>query len=449
MAIIQQIVFILALGGAGYLVRKRASQVIKNIRLGKNITINDHPAERLQNTLLIAFGQKKMFEKPLVGLMHFVIYAGFLLINIEVLEIVLDGILGTHRIFAPFLGGFYPVLISFFELLAVGVMVVCVIFLVRRNVLKISRFQKPELKGFPALDANIILFTEIVLMLAILSMNAADSVLQEKNAEHYHKVGRFAFSQVLIPLFQNWDVLPLEIYERLAWWFHILGIFAFAVYLSYSKHLHIIMAFPNTYFARLEPKGEIHNMSVITNEVKSMLGIPSPLTPEGGTVDLGGETETTPGRFGAKDINDLTWKNLMDAYSCTECGRCTASCPANITGKKLSPRKIMMDTRDRMEEVGRNIEAGQEPFTDNKSLLDDFISREEILACTSCNACVEACPVNINPLDIIIELRRFAIMEESQAPQSWNAMFSNIENNMAPWKFSPSDRFNWAEKLNG
>ena len=445
MAILQQILFIAALGFAGFLVRKRALRVIANINFGKSLTIADHPADRWKNTLLIAFGQKKMFEKPLVGFMHFVIYAGFLLINIEVLEIVLDGIFGTHRVFAPFLGGFYGVLIGFFEFLAVGVIAVCIIFLIRRNILKISRFQKPELKGFPALDANLILCIEIVLMLAILSMNAADSVLQgREGAEHYHPVGRFAFSQVMIPLFQHWDTLPLMAYERLAWWFHILGIFGFAVYLSYSKHLHIVMAFPNTYFSRLEPKGEIHNMPVITREVKSMLGLPDE-TPVAETPT----TDATPGRFGAKDINDLTWKNLMDAYSCTECGRCTAACPANLTGKKLSPRKIMMDTRDRMEEVGRNAEAGQEPLADGKTLLDNYISREEILACTSCNACVEACPVSINPLDIILELRRFAIMEESQAPQSWNAMFSNVENNLAPWKFSPADRFNWAEKLNG
>jgi heterodisulfide reductase subunit C len=449
MEILQQILFIAVLGVAGYFIWKRTRFITRNIGLGKTLRIDDHPGERWKNTLLIAFGQKKMFVKPLVGVMHFVLYAGFILINIEILEILIDGIAGTHRVFAPFLGNFYPYLIGFFEWLAVGVIVFCVVFLLRRNVVKIKRLNQPELNGFPRLDANIILFTEIVLMLAILTMNAADAVLQENGAAHYAPVGRFAISQFFIPMFENWDITALMAYERVAWWLHILGILAFAVYLSYSKHLHIVMSFPNTYYSRLEPKGEINNMAVVTKEVKSMLGI---VEENGNAHENDGtdmETPAEPGRFGAKDINDLTWKQLMDAYSCTECGRCTAACPANITGKKLSPRKIMMDTRDRMEEVGRQLDAGQEAFADGKSLLDDYITREELLACTTCNACVEACPVSINPLDIILDLRRYMIMEESKMPQSWAAMNANIENNMAPWKFSPSDRFNWADKLRG
>jgi heterodisulfide reductase subunit C len=445
MEIIQQILFIAILGFTAFIVSKRAKFIIRNINLGKDLKINDRPAERWKNTFLIAFGQKKMFAKPLVGVMHFIIYAGFILINIEVLEILIDGIAGTHRVFAPFLGSFYPYLISFFELLAVGVIAVCIAFLWRRDVQKLKRLNQVELTGFPRMDARVILITEIVLMLAILTMNAIDSILQTRGAGHYHPVGRFAFSQIFIPIFRNWDTTALIAYERIAWWLHILGIFAFAVYLSYSKHLHIIMAFPNTYFSRLEPKGEIHNMPVVTNEVKSMLGIP---VETNGNKNNGNETPVeTPGRFGAKDVNDLTWKQLMDAYSCTECGRCTEVCPANITGKKLSPRKIMMDTRDRMEEVGRELDAGKEAFVDGKSLIDSYITREELLACTTCNACVEACPVSINPLDIILDLRRYMIMEESRMPGSWAAMNSNIENNMAPWKFSPSDRLNWAEKL--
>jgi len=443
MLIIQQILFLIVLLAAGYIIRKRILRIAGNINLGKDKKINDRPAERLKNMMLLAFGQKKMFDKPLVGFLHFLVYAGFILINIEILEIIIDGLTGTHRVLYSFLSGFYSVLIGFFEFLAIGVIVACVVFLIRRNILKLSRFVKPELNGFPKIDANIILIAEILLMFALLSMNAADVVLQDRGIGHFAnvKTGNFAFSQVFIPFFNSWSSASLEIYERFAWWFHICGILAFAVYVTYSKHLHIVLAFPNTYFSRLDPKGEIYNMPVVTKEVKSMLGLPIE------NEETLSSTPVEPERFGAKDINDLSWKNLMDAYSCTECGRCTEQCPANITGKKLSPRKIMMDTRDRMEEVGKAIEAKQEPFTDGNFLLDNYITREELLACTSCNACVEACPVSINPLDIIIEMRRYMAMEESKVPGSWGAMFSNIENNAAPWKFSPSDRFNWAEKL--
>jgi ferredoxin len=446
---ISQILFLLSLIAVIYFFSKRTTRIRKNIQLGKAEDRSDNPAERFKIMALISLGQKKMFDKPIVAIMHLIIYLGFIIINIEILEIVFDGLLGTHRIFAPFLGGFYPVLISIFEFLAVGVLVTCVIFLIRRNVLKLKRFQAYELTKWPRTDANLILITEILLMIAFLTWNAADSVLQQRAVGHYADVqaGPFLFSQFLMPLFGGWSDTALIVYERFAWWFHILGVFAFSVYVTYSKHLHIFLAFPNTYFSKLAPKGKFQNMPVVTNEVKMMLGLPvepaietAPETPQP-------ETPAAIGRFGAKDVNDLTWKHLMDAYSCTECGRCTEACPANITGKKLSPRKIMMDTRDRVEEVGRSLEKGGPGLEDGKSLIDDYISREELLACTTCTACVQACPVNINPLDIIIELRRYMAMEDAKVPGSWGAMFSNVENNMAPWKFSPSDRFNWADKL--
>ena len=442
MQIIQQILFVAALGLTAWLISKRVVVIKKTIQLGKPEDRTDQPALRLKTMLKVAFGQGKMFSRPVVGTMHFVIYAGFLLINIEVLEIILDGIFGTHRLFAPLLGGFYPVLINFFEFLAVGVLVVCVVFLTRRNITKVERLQPTrhrELNGWPVLDANVILITEIVLMFAILSMNAADALLQERGNEHYAQVGTFAFSQVLKPLYAGLSDGGLVALERGAWWAHILGIFAFATYATYSKHLHIFLAFPNTYFANLTPKGEMQNMPDITKEVKIMLGLEQPDAQE---------APAEIGRFGAKDVADLSWKNLMDAYSCTECGRCTSACPANLTGKALSPRKIMMDTRDRLEDVGRNMEANGGTFKDDgKSLLGDYIKEEEILACTTCNACVQECPILINPLDIIVQLRRYRVMDEAQAPGSWNAMFNNLETSQAPWKFSPADRFNWAENV--
>lgn len=430
---IQQLAFLITLGIAVYLIRKRVIFIRKNIKLGKNVEIKDHKGERLKNVMLVAFGQKKMFKKIIPAILHLFIYVGFLVINLEVMEFVIDGLAGTHRIFAPFLGSFYTVLMNVFEFLAVAVLISCVFFLLRRNVLKVKRFQSAEMTKWPRLDANLILITEIVLMMAILKMNAADQVLQTRD-DHYTATGELFFSSFLIPLFENYSTSFLIFIERAAWWFHIIGILGFSVYITYSKHLHIFLAFPNTYFAKLQPKGHINNMPVVTNEVKSMLGLAEATTP-------GAE----PGRFGAKDVNDLAWNNLMAAYSCTECGRCTAECPANQTGKKLSPRKIMMDTRDRMEEVGNSVLKGGTGLNDGKSLLNDYITKEEINACTSCNACVEACPVLINPLEIILELRRYVAMEESGSPASWNSMFQNIETNFAPWKFSPSDRFNWSK----
>jgi heterodisulfide reductase subunit C len=433
---IQQAAFILVLAIAGFFIAKRVKRISNNIRLGKKVTIDDRKDERLKNLFLIAFGQKKMFKRPLPAILHLFIYVGFIVINLEVLEFVIDGLTENHRIFAPLLGGFYTVLMNIFEFLAVAVLLACVIFLTRRNIVKVKRFWTYEMKGWPRLDGNIILITEIVLMLAILTMNAADQVLQTKDA-HYASTGRIFFSSFLMPSFDSLPVSSLVIIERIAWWFHIIGILGFSIYITYSKHLHIFLGFPNTYFAKLEPKGHINNMPVVTNEVKIMLGLSQATTEQ---------PVTEPGRFGAKDVNDLSWNNLLAAYACTECGRCTSECPAHLTGKKLSPRKIMMDTRDRMEDVGRSLAQGVAGLNDGKTLLNDYITKEEINACTSCNACVEACPVLINPLEIILELRRFVSMEESAAPASWNSMYQNVETNFAPWKFSPSDRFNWSKE---
>ncbi len=442
MEILGEIVFIIALAATAWMVYRRATTIRKTIALGKDVNRTDQPGRRLGIMLRVAFGQKKMFDRPVVGILHFAVYAGFVLINLEVLEIILDGLLGKHRIFAPLFGSFYPVLIGFFEFLAVGVLVACTIFLIRRTIVKTDRLQPSrhhEMKGWPAMDGKIILLLEIVLMAAILTMNAADSVLQGFGNPHYPQTGDFAFSQFLKPLFANWSESALVVYERAAWWFHILGIFAFAIYVTYSKHLHIALAFPNTYFSKLTPKGEMANMPEITREVKIMLGIENPAD--------GGNNEV-PERFGAKDVPDLNWKNLMDAYSCTECGRCTSVCPANLTGKQLSPRKIMMDTRDRLEDIGQIMQRNDGKFVpDEKNLMGDYISEEEILACTTCNACVQECPILINPLDIILQLRRHQVMDESKAPGSWNMMFQNLDTNQAPWKFSPGDRFNWADAV--
>lgn len=428
---ISQIIFIVVVGIPIYFLIQRIKQIRSNILKGKDIDRSDRPAERWKQMFLIAFGQKKMFKKPIPAFLHLLIYVGFLVINLEVLEFLIDGLLGTHRIFAGYLGGFYTVAMNFFEFLALGVLISCIAFLYRRNILKVKRFTKPEMNGWPAMDGNLILIIETVLMLAILKMNAADQVLQSRGTAGYPITGDLMISGLFIPILNNFSDTMLVIVERGAWWFHIIGIFAFAVYVTYSKHLHIFLAFPNTYFSNLDPKGKIQNMDAVTKEVKIMLGMPV-------------EESGTPGevaRFGAKDATDLSWKSLLESYTCTECGRCTDECPANQTGKLLSPRKVMMDTRDRIEEIGKG--EGKE-----KSLLGDFISMEEINACTSCNACTEACPVNIDPLSIILEMKRYVAMEESGSPASWNSMFSNIETNFAPWKFAPSDRFNWSQDLN-
>lgn len=425
---IGQVIFTILLLSAGLFFYKNAKKIYRNIRIGNPLNRSDNRSERLKIMLLVAFGQKKMFKKPIPALLHLCVYVGFCIINIEVLEIVIDGIFGTHRVFS-FLGGFYTFLIFSFEILAFLVLISCVFFLIRRNILKVRRLNQPELNNWPKTDANLILIAEILLMSAFLLMNAADYKLQDLGVSHYSIAGSFPVSQFLVGILPD-NISSLVFIERFCWWFHIIGILLFLNYLPLSKHLHIILAFPNTYFSKLEPKGKFENMASVTAEVKVMLD-PS-LPPPSAEVS----------RFGVKDVADLSWKNLLDAYTCTECGRCTASCPANITGKKLSPRKIMMDTRDRLEEVGNNIDKHKSFVEDGKSLLDDYISREEIWACTTCNACVEACPVNINPLEIIVGLRQYVVMEESKAPSSINTMLSNLENNGAPWKYAQADRAN-------
>lgn len=437
MQFLPQILFILIAASAIWLFTTRAIRIRRNILLGKDEDYTGNTATRWKNMALFALGQKKMFKKPLVGFMHFVIYAGFIIINIEVLEIFLDGVFGTHRLFAAPLGGFYVFVINFFEILALGVLIFCVAFLARRNLLKVKRLQSKELNGWPKSDANLILTIEIILMSLFLLMNTADTLLQERGYGHYAGAsGSFMISGLLHPLLNGLDSPALAAFERTCWWLHILGIFAFLNYLPYSKHLHILLAFPNAYYMRLEPMGLMKNMPEIQNEVLYAM------QPESAPTEA-----AAPGKFGARDVMDLSWRNLLDAYSCTECGRCTAVCPASQTGKLLSPRKIMMDTRDRSEEVGRQIDRNGAFADDGKALLHDYITAEELRACTSCNACVEACPVGISPLEIIFELRRSLIMEESSAPPEWNGMFSNIENNFAPWKFSPDERDKWADDL--
>lgn len=429
---ISQLIFFMLLGVSLFLFAKQAQQIYANIQLGKPVDRFDNPKARIKKMLLVAFGQQKMFKRWTPAILHLFVYVGFCIINIEMIEIVIDGLFGTHRILS-FLGGFYNFLIASFEILAFLVLLACLVFLVRRNSMRIKRFQSPELKDWPKTDANLILITEILLMSAFLLMNAADYTLQGLGVGHYAQVGSFPISSLISPYLTT-NTETLVFIERGCWWFHIVGIFAFLNYLPYSKHLHIILAFPTTYFSNLNPKGQLDNMPSVTQEVKAMLD-PSfvPQVSEG------------PLRFGVKDVQDLTWKNLLEAYTCTECGRCTSSCPANITGKLLSPRKIMMDTRDRLTEVGDNIKKNGSFVDDGKSLIDTYITRAEIWACTSCNACVEQCPVNLNPLEIIMDLRRFAVMEESQAAASVNAMFSNIENNGAPWKYAQADRANWIQ----
>jgi len=378
--------------------------------------------------LWVAMGQSKMTKRPVAAVFHLFVYLGFVLINIEVLEILLDGLFGTHRLFS-FMGGLYNFAIGFFEILALLVIIACVVFLARRFVVKVPRLNAPELKDWPIKDATIILIVEVILMAALLKMNAADQILQSRGAAHYLQAGSFPVSQFLVPLMDGFSTDFLVIAERGAWWFHFIGILIFLNYVPYSKHWHIIMSFPNVYYTPLKSKGEFSNMESVTTEVKLMMD-PSATPPEG---------YQPPAGFGARDVQDLTWKNLMDAYTCTECGRCSSVCPANITGKKLSPRKIMMDTRDRLEEVGKNRDAG---ITDDKD-LHSYISSEELWACTTCNACAEACPVNINPVDIIVQMRQYQVMEKSAAPSELNNMFTNLENNGAPWQMSQMDKANW------
>lgn len=434
---LSNLLFILILASGTFLFARRVRFITRNIKLGRDIDLSDRPADRWLTMARVALGQSKMIARPVPAFFHLLIYAGFVIINIEVLEIIIDGITGTHRIFA-FAGGFYDFLIGSFEFLALGVWVACVVFLARRNILKIKRFRMREMTSWPRTDANIILVVEITLMTAFLLMNGADHVLQTRGFEHYSKAGSFPVSCMFAGLFAGLSNESLVLLERSCWWYHIVGIMAFLVYVPYSKHFHIFLAFPNTYYSNLNAKGAFSNMQSVTNEVKLMLdpaAAPPPV-----------DSTATVQKFGAKDVTDLNWKQLMDSYSCTECGRCSSVCPANITGKLLSPRKIMMDTRDRLEELGTFIDKNEKGKTDGKGLLNDYISAEELWACTSCNACVEACPVNIDPLSIIIDMRRYLVMEQSAAPAELNGMFTKIENNGAPWQFSPADRLNWANE---
>lgn len=422
--------------GIGFFARN-IRNLKRRIKLGRSVDLSDQPPKRWKNMARIALGQGKMVVRPVAGIMHIIVYLGFIIINIEVLEIILDGLLGTHRLFAP-LGSVYDVLIGSFEILAFLVIVAVVVFWLRRNVIRLKRFIKPEMKGWPKRDADYILYIEVVLMLLFLTMNGADFKLQQLGAANYVQAGSFPISQYLLPLFEDMSISRLILVERTAWWLHIIGILAFLNYLYYSKHLHILLAFPNTYYGSLDPKGQLPNLEAVTQEVQLMMD------PNADPYAAPAPNAAIPEKFGASDVMDLKWIQLLNAYTCTECGRCTSECPANQTGKKLSPRKIMMDTRDRLEEVGKNIEGNKGSFQpDGKQLLDDYISREELWACTSCNACVEACPVSIDPLSIIMDMRQYLVMEQSQAPSELNVMMTNIENNGAPWPFNQMDRLNW------
>lgn len=420
-------------------------KVRSNIALGRDIDRTDNKGERWKTMILVAFGQKKMFSRPIPALLHLMIYAAFVITQIELIEIFVDGLSGNHRIFRESLGGFYTFMISFIEILSLLALIATIIFLSRRNLIKVPRLNMKEMKGWPKIDGNMILFMEVILVFCIFTMNGADEALYRMGESHASNLGDGTFGFTISSLlgehvFGGMSVDSLHTLERVGWWGHIFMVFAFLNYLPYSKHFHILLAFPNTYYSNLEKKGRLTNMESVTNEVKLMMD------PTADPYAAPPADAPEPQRFGAKDVTDLTWKNLMDSYTCTECGRCTDSCPANITGKLLSPRKIMMDTRDRMVEVGENKRKHGKDYDDGKSLLGDYISEEELWACTSCNACVQECPVNIDPLSIIIDLRRYLVMEESKIPTELTGMLTNIENNGAPWQFSPSDRLNWANE---
>jgi heterodisulfide reductase subunit C len=435
---LDNILFAIILGiGIGYFVIN-VKKISRNIKLGKDVNRTNNSSARWKNMAMIALGQSKMVKRPVAGLLHIIVYLGFIIINLEVLEIIIDGLFGTHRVFS-FLGVFYNFLIGSFEILAVLVLVAVIVFWIRRNIIKLKRFISSDLKGWPKSDANYILYFEVVLMSLFLFMNASDLWLQHMNVSHYIQAGSFPVSQFIAPLFNGMQEGTVEIFERVVWWLHISGILIFLNYLYFSKHLHILLAFPNTYFADLNPLGQFDNLESVTKEVKLMLD-PNADPFAATAVD----PNAAPSKFGANDVQDLNWVQLLNAYTCTECGRCTSACPANQTGKKLSPRKIMMDTRDRLVEVGNNIDLNKGVFiADGKSLLNDYITPEELWACTSCNACVEECPVNISPLSIIMDMRRYLVMEQSAAPMPLNAMMTNIENNGAPWQYNQQDRLNW------
>ena len=430
---ISQIIFALLLAAAGFFIFKRYQFVKGNILLGQKGPETDRKGERLKTMILVAFGQGKMFSRPFVAILHFILYSGFVIINLELIEIILDGLTGEHRSFIGF-GGYYRLLINLFEVLAGLVIIACVVFLIRRNFGKIKRFQSPEIKQWPKRDANIILITEILLMKAFLIMNAADSLLTQRDATPC-RVPSFWVSQISQPFLKMYSTATLEGISHFCWWFHIVGILGFIVYLSYSKHLHILLAFPTTYFSKLQSPGNLSNDKTVTNEVKLMLDPNAVVEP----------VEFT--RFGVKDVSDMKRTQLLSAYSCTECGRCTSVCPANQTGKLLSPRKVMMDVRDRMEEIGNAKAANKGVWVeDGKSLIRDYISEEEVWACTTCNACTDACPIDINPMEVLVDLRRYLIMEESKSPDSITSMFNNVENNGAPWAMSAMNRADWTNE---
>ena len=412
-------------------------KIYRNINLGKNIDRGDNKKERFLKMFRLAFGQSKMLDKPVVGLLHLIVYVAFILINVELIEIIIDGLFGTHRFLAPYLGSFYNFLIGFFEILAFLVIISVLIFWIRRNILSIRRFISNDLKGWPKTDANYILYIELVLMFLFLNMNATDFYLQSSSfSEYYKSYGYFPISQYLAPIYSNFSDISVMYVERTSWWLHIIGILFFLNYLYYSKHLHILLAFPNTYFSNLNNIGKFDNLSSVFSEVKAML---DPNNDPFSTNNNKTEIE----KFGASDVFDLNWFQLLNAYTCTECGRCSSECPANETGKLLSPRTIMMKTRDRLEEVGKNIDKNGKFIDDNKSLLNDYISKEELWACTTCNACVDSCPIGIDPLSIILDMRRYLVMEQSAAPSELNNMMNNLENNGAPWPFNQLDRLNW------
>ncbi|WP_213523041.1 (Fe-S)-binding protein [Nonlabens sp.] len=451
MEYLPNIIFVLLLlAGVGYFA-SNIKKMIRNIQLGKKVDRSDRKGERFAQMARIALGQSKMVRRPIAGFLHVIVYVGFVIINIEVFEIIIDGITGQHRIFAPYLGGVYDVLIAIFEILAFLVVATVVIFWLRRNVMNIKRLMMGELKGWPKNDANYILYFEVVLMTLFLTMNAADLSIQEgvmagrftsEAATHYVNAGSFPISGFIAPLFDGMSFESLLIIERTCWWLHIAGILIFLNYLYWSKHLHIMLAFPNVYFAKLTPKGQFTNMAAVTKEVKMMM---DPNADPFAASDPN-DADEVPAALGANDIFDLDQVQLLNAYTCTECGRCTSECPANITGKKLSPRKIMMDTRDRLEEVGAVINKEGVWNDDGKTLLNDYITTEELWACTTCNACVEACPIGIDPLSIIIEMRRYLVLENSAAPSELNVTMSNIENNGAPWPYNQMDRLNWVNE---
>ena len=437
MQYIPNILFAIALLlGLGYFARN-VKKLIRNIKLGQDVDVSDHKSIRWKNMVRIALGQSKMVRRPISGFLHVIVYIGFIIINLEVLEIIIDGLFGTHRIGLSVLPeSVYGFLIGSFEVLAILVFVSVIIFWIRRNIIKLKRFWKAEMTRWPKNDGNFILYFEMVLMTLFLVMNATDIHFQELNSGNI-------ISQYIAPLFSGMSEGTLHLIERSAWWLHILGILVFLNYLYFSKHLHILLAFPNTYYGRVNNKGELNNLEAVTKEVMMMMDPNA----DPFAAPAEGEEEDVPAKFGASDVQDLNWVQLLNAYTCTECGRCTSECPANQTGKKLSPRKIMMDTRDRLEEVGKNIDKNKGEFKDDgKQLLDDYITKEELWACTSCNACVEACPVSIDPLSIIMDMRRYLVMEQSAAPTELNNMMSNIENNGAPWPYNQMDRINWVNE---